>query len=888
MIDISKHKQAEEELRESEEHFRILVEQASDVIAIADANGRWIDVNSAIVDMLGYTREEFLQHAVGANVVAEEKARVATELAGLEGGQTVLTEFRVRRKDGSVVPVEVSVKRLPDGRLQMIGRDMTERKRAEEALRESEERFRSLYENSTIGIYRTTPDGRVLLANPSLVKMLGFSSFLELSQRNLQEEGFEPGHERAEFQRRLNDEGQVIGLEASWTRKDGTPIFVRESAKAIRNAEGKVTHYEGTVEDITERKQAEALVALQKETLEAIARGVPLKESLTTLVRVMESQWPGLVGSVLLLEEDGLHVRHGAAPSLPEAYIKAIDGAAIGPSAGSCGTAMYRKEPVIVTDVMQSPLWNDYRDLAVAHGVRACWSTPILSAEAKVLGSFAMYYAEPRGPSEAEMRLIEVATHLASIAIERKRAEEALQTSEERFRVALKHSPISVFSQDRDLRYTWIYNFAQLLPNEALGKTDEEIIGVDKARRLRELKQQVSESRTGVREEITIPHKGKTYAYDITLEPLFDATGGIVGITGAAMDIARLRELADSLQKAQDRLVQEKRYLESEIETELGFEKMIGQSPALRQVLKDARVVAPTDSTVLLLGETGTGKELVARAIHALSGRQDKNFIKLNCAAVPTGLLESELFGHEKGAFTGAVNQKIGRLELADKGTLFLDEIGELPLELQPKLLRVLQDREFERLGGVRTLRVDVRIISATNRDLRKDVTEKNFREDLFYRLNVFPITLPSLRERRSDIPVLVHHFVEKHAARMGKHIETIPDETMSVLQNWIWPGNIRELENLIERMVILTKGPVLAPPPLELDGPQELMLDKLTEMERDHIIRVLRETNGVLSGADGASNRLGIKRTTLQSMLKRFGIDPQEFRGGTGTFGRD
>jgi transcriptional regulator with GAF, ATPase, and Fis domain len=297
-------------------------------------------------------------------------------------------------------------------------------------------------------------------------------------------------------------------------------------------------------------------------------------------------------------------------------------------------------------------------------------------------------------------------------------------------------------------------------------------------------------------------------------------------------------------------------------------------------------VVAPTDSTVLLLGETGTGKELVARSVHSLSSRREKTFIKLNCAAVPAGLLESELFGHEKGAFTGAVNQKVGRIELADKGTLFLDEIGELPIELQPKLLRVLQDREFERLGGVHTLHVDVRIISATNRDLRQDIANKKFREDLFYRLNVFPIDLPSLRQRRTDIPMLVHHFVRKHAARMGKHIDTVPHETMAVLLNWNWPGNIRELENMIERMVILTKGRTLAEPPVELDAVQEVRDDNLTEMERDHIVRILRQTNGVLSGTDGAASRLGIKRTTLQSMLKRFGIELQDYRGGNGTFG--
>ena len=468
---------------------------------------------------------------------------------------------------------------------------------------------------------------------------------------------------------------------------------------------------------------------------------------------------------------------------------------------------------------------------------------------------------------------------------EPKQAEEALRQSDERFRVALQDSPITVFSQDQDLRYTWIHNPCFRSPEEIIGRTDDEVIEREEAAHLRRLKRGVLETGEAARAEIVVTQGGKKRAYDMTLEPLRDANGKIIGITGTYVDIARLRELADSLQTAKDRLVQEKQYLENEIRADLGFEEIIGQSPALHEVLKQTRVVAPTDSTVLLLGETGTGKELVARAVHALSGRAEKSFIKLNCAAVPTGLLESELFGHEKGAFTSAVSQKIGRLELADRGTLFLDEVGELPLELQPKLLRVLQDREFERLGGVRTLRVDVRIISATNRDLRTDVAAKRFREDLFYRLNVFPISLPSLRERRSDIPLLVRHFVQKYAARMGKHIETIPDESMRVLEDWSWPGNIRELENMIERMVILTKGSVLAAPPIELEAAKERPNGNLSEMERDYIIRILQETNGVLSGSQGAASRLGVKRTTLQSMLKRFGIEPEEFRRREGTY---
>jgi PAS domain S-box-containing protein len=468
----------------------------------------------------------------------------------------------------------------------------------------------------------------------------------------------------------------------------------------------------------------------------------------------------------------------------------------------------------------------------------------------------------------------------------RKQAGEALLRNEERFRVALKDSPVTVFNLDHDLRYTWVYNPPPEWPSNVVGKTCDEVLGTKNAARVNEFNHKVFETGKGVRTELTFARNGHRTAFDTTLEPLFDSVGKVIGITGSLIDVARLRELADRLEEQRDKLAREKSYLEGEIQAELGFEEIIGNSPPLLDVLKKARVVAPTDSTVLLLGETGTGKELVARALHSLSTRREKSFIKLNCAAVPSGLLESELFGHEKGAFTSAVSQKVGRLELADGGTLFLDEVGELPLELQPKLLRVLQDREFERLGGVRTLHIDVRIVSATNRDLRKDVADKKFREDLFYRLNVFPIQLPTLRERKSDIQMLVAHFVHKYAARMGKHIEIIPRETMKVLQNWNWPGNVRELENMIERMVILSKGITLAPPPVELGAEQDFAEDRLEGMEREHILRVLRDTHGVLSGAGGAASRLGVKRTTLQSMLKRFGIEPHEYRNGPGTFG--
>jgi formate hydrogenlyase transcriptional activator len=349
-------------------------------------------------------------------------------------------------------------------------------------------------------------------------------------------------------------------------------------------------------------------------------------------------------------------------------------------------------------------------------------------------------------------------------------------------------------------------------------------------------------------------------------------------IAAALQNAHAYREIA----QLKERLTQEKHYLEYEIRSANRSDDIVGTSAALKRVLDYAAIVADTDSTVLITGETGTGKERIARVIHSMSRRKDRNFIKLNCAAIPTGLLESELFGHEKGAFTGAVSQKLGRLELADKGTLLLDEIGEIPLELQPKLLRVLQDQEFERLGGNKTIRVDVRVIAATNRDLIRAVEEKEFRGDLFYRLHVFPLHLPALRDRREDIPMLIRHFVEKCSARLHKRIDVVPDEAIEAMKRWSWPGNIRELENFIERSVILSEGNRLTPPLGELReevSRQQSDADgTLRDKEREHIIEILRQTRGALSGPSGAATRLGLKRTTLQYKMQRLGISRTDY----------
>ncbi|HZA53774.1 MAG TPA: sigma 54-interacting transcriptional regulator [Candidatus Udaeobacter sp.] len=317
-----------------------------------------------------------------------------------------------------------------------------------------------------------------------------------------------------------------------------------------------------------------------------------------------------------------------------------------------------------------------------------------------------------------------------------------------------------------------------------------------------------------------------------------------------------------------------------EVFSQRNFEEVVGRSAALRALLKQVEIVAPTDSTVLILGETGTGKELIARAIHNLSGRRERSLVKVNCAAIPSGLLESELFGHEKGAFTGAIAQRIGRFELANRGTIFLDELGDIPLELQPKLLRVLQEQEFERLGSARTMHVDVRVVAATNADLPQKVADKQFRDDLYYRLNVFPVANPPLRERREDIPLLVHHFAQKHAQRIKKPINIIPATAMSALTEYHWPGNIRELENFIERAIILSRGAELQLPFGELAQPRKSFaaipadnFHTLEEAKRGHIVRTLKETNWVIGGPTGAAARLGTKRTTLQYQMKKLGI---------------
>jgi formate hydrogenlyase transcriptional activator len=851
--DITDRKRAEDDLHEREEKFHQMANNIQEIFWMVDtATEQAIYVNPAFERITGRTIASLLDAPLSYRemIHRDDRQRVLSRLHDATTSGFLDEEFRIVRPDGTIRWVEAQgfPVRNAEGqiyRLAGVVQDTTERRLARDAHHDSEDRYRDLVEHSEDLVCTHDLEGNLLSVNPAPARLLGYEvdEFLKIPMRDLIAPDYRGMFD--EYLSRIKVNGADKGLLCVMSRSGEQRIW--EYNNTLRTEGVPTPIVRGMARDVTERRRAEFDLREAKEFSEKLI------QTANVMVLGLDTK-----GNVNLLNESG----------------EEITGYTFAELKGQSW------EKLVPRDRFPH-VWAEFNRL-MDDTTGKTFENPIFTKAGNE-----RYIAWQNSTIKDNGKVVATISFGNDIT-GRRQAEQELRQNEERFRVALKGSPITVFNQDRDLRYTWIYNPQSQRPEDIIGKTDDELLGPEAAARLNELKRQVLTTGTLLREEVAITQGNNRSVFDLTIEPLLDADGNVVGITAAAVDIARLRERTDRLREAKDKLVLEKSYLESEIQTELGFEEIIGQSTSLRDVLKKARVVAPTDSTVLLLGETGTGKELVARAVHALSSRHDRSFIKLNCAAVPSGLLESELFGHEKGAFTGAVSQKVGRIELADKGTLFLDEIGELPLELQPKLLRVLQDREFERLGGIHTLHVDVRIISATNRDLQQDIAEKKFREDLFYRLNVFPIQLPPLRERRSDIPMLVQHFVSKHATRMGKQVLTIPDETMGVLQNWTWPGNIRELENMIERMVIMTKGGTLAEPPVELDVPQEVTDDNLTEMEREHIIRILRETNGVLSGPDGAANRLGVKRTTLQSMLKRFGIEPRGYRRGTGTFGSE
>jgi formate hydrogenlyase transcriptional activator len=584
---------------------------------------------------------------------------------------------------------------------------------------------------------------------------------------------------------------------------------------------------------------------------------------------------------------------------------------------------VYRNQkPVVIRVTDQETRFPQIIDGLAKVGLKSTCTLPLSTAHRR-LGSLAFTSHIEDAYSQEEQRFLSLVANQIAVAIDDARAQQRLKllldlTNRVVSKLDLRDLLHEIAASIRNVMQCDVVGVA--LPDQESGEL--RLQTKDRAGREEVVEpEDVSETaqrvfRTG--EVVNLTQEQLAADPMLTVEPLNSlcelpllSRGRALGVLGVGSlregtfhedDVAFLRQVANQIAIAvenasaygeisqlKDRLARENIYLESELRNELLFEDIVGKSQALQHVLREVETVAPADSTVLIYGETGTGKELIARAVHNLSSRKPNAFVKLNCAAIPTGLLESELFGHEKGAFTGAITQRVGRFELAHRGTIFLDEIGEIPLELQPKLLRVLQEREFERLGSTRTLRTDARLIAATNRDLKEMVEEQKFRSDLYYRLNVFPIRVPPLRERREDIPLLVRHFVQEFSRRNSRVINTIPSETMHALVHYDWPGNIRELQNVIERAVIISKGTMLnvplaglqpnvipkashaaaAPTPADLKSLQDI----LDETERTEILRALESSSGILAGPAGAAARLGMKRSTLQLRMQKLGI---------------
>jgi formate hydrogenlyase transcriptional activator len=628
------------------------------------------------------------------------------------------------------------------------------------------------------------------------------------------------------------------------------------------------------------------------DTLKMILLGAPLNEVLTSVIRLIESHTEGMLCSIFLLEDDGLHLRYGVAPNVSESYRAATDGLRIGPTAGSCGTAAYLRQSVFVADIASDPKWANFRDLALQTGLCAAWSSPIMSRDGKVLGTFCMYYREVRHPGPGDVQLIDYASSIAGIAIERDRSQSALTMAFEKIKkseaqlrqivdaipqliMVLHPDGTPLYVNQTILDYTGVSLEEAMAPNYRTRFFHPE----DVARVQDERRDALSRGLPFENEQRALGKDGKYRWFLNRYKPEYDEHGNILRWYVTGTDI-------EDRKRAEERTRNENLALREQIDRDSMFEDIVGSSEALGKVLRQVAKVAHSDSTVLILGETGTGKELIARAIHKRSPRVERAFIAVNCAAIPPSLIASELFGYEKGAFTGATQRRLGRFEAANGGTIFLDEVGDLPQEIQIALLRVLQEREIERVGSDKPIPVDVRVLSATHRDLNALVAEGKFRQDLMYRLNVVPIEMPSLRERTADIPLLVEYFIARFGKKAGKKFETIDKKTLRLFQGYGWPGNVRELQNVIERAVILSDGDIfsvddtwLKQEPLHVAGPTAALNGALLSQEKEMIEAALAESHGRISGAAGAAAKLAIPARTLESKIKRLGINKFRFK---------
>jgi len=708
--------------------------------------------------------------------------------------------------------------------------------------------FEKLFEASPDAIVVTDAEGRITSINSQVERLFGYGrqQLIGQSVEILVPERFRqahPGHRDA-YKAHASVRPMGAGLELFGRRKDGSEFPVDIMLSPMDTAEGRVVI--SVIRDISDRKRAQEAIRRSEQQFRALFEFSP--------DAIIASDQEGRITEVNPRVESTFGYERG------ELVGQSID--------------------ILVPERFRQTHPDRRKEYGAAARVRPMGAGVELYGRRKDGTEF---------PVDIMLSPMETAEGRVVISVirdisDRKKAQEAIRRSEAQFRALFEFSPDAIIASDREGRITEVNARVESMFGYQRGELVGQSIDILVPERFRHThparrKDYASAARVrpmGAGLELYGRRKdGSEFPADIMLGPVETPEGRVV--LSVIRDLTEKREAEEALRRSE----LQKRYLEEELNTEARFEEIIGESMGLKRVLKLVETVSATDVTVLILGETGTGKEVIARAIHQLSPRNKHVMVRLNCAAIPAGLLESELFGHERGAFTGAFDRKIGRLELAHEGTLFLDEIGDLPLELQPKILRALQEKEFERLGSNKPIPVNVRLVAATNRDLTKLVAEGQFRSDLYYRLRVFPILLPPLRERREDIPLLVRYFVDRHARKLYKKIETIPEETMRALTRWDWPGNIRELENFIERAVILTRGPVLRPPLGELEMPEEpspIRESSLEATEREHILRVLRETRGKIGGSDGAAARLGLIRTTLNSKMKKLGIERKDY----------
>ena len=866
------------------ELFRTLLDHSNEAIEVVDPETlRFIDANEKAWSGLGYSREEILSLRIFDVDPEITQTSVAKMKEELQRSGFLVMESMHRRKDGSTFPVEVSMKwvHLERDYVVAIVRDLTERNQAEKRLREYE-RVVECLEEMIVVIDR---DYRYVIANRAALNYRG----LEKEQLVGRAFGEQLAAEGASEQtiglneQKLNEcfQGKVVQYETKYTYPKVGERNILLSYFPIEGTAG-VDRIACIVRDITDRKRTE-------DRLREYERVV---EGLEEMIVVVDRDYRYVIANRAFLNYRSMTKEEVIGRRIDEVLHKGIFDSQIKDKLDEC-----------------------FRGKVVAYDMK--FTYPKLGERELYVTYF---------PIEGSAGVDRIAAIVRDVTAS-KQSERMLWRSEENYRMFVSQSSEGIFREDLDepipidlpedeLIYRILHDSYLVECNDAMaamyglksadelrGKRLTEMLLADDPHNIELTRHYI---RSGFRvldresHEIDIHGNPKVFVNSLigsVENGMLVRTWGIQRDVTAKVKLEEFRQQAEEalrrnvvqlegvteeLRLAKEKLSEEKLYLEQAIDTELGFGEIIGRSDALKEVMEKVAKVAPSDATVLLLGETGTGKELVARAIHRMSKRKDNSFIKLNCAAIPSGLLESELFGHEKGAFTGAVARKLGRIELADLGTLFLDEIGEISLDLQPKLLRVLQDQEFERLGGTQTLKVNFRLVAATNRELLDSVNRKEFRSDLYYRLNVFPLRTPPLRERREDIPLLIEHFVRKYANRMNKSILSIPARTMETLVRWAWPGNIRELENFVERSVILTPGLVLQVPLSELHAESELDSDEtetLRDKERQRILRALRECKGQLGGPNGAAARLGLKRTTLQSKLNGFGISPGGYR---------